>query len=39
MLEVLHFVFSGFWIWLGTVFLVATFGTTLGRVIAAARSK
>ena len=39
MIEVLQFVFSGFWVWLGVVILVATFGTSCAAVILAARGK
>jgi len=35
MLEIFHFIFSSFWIWLGTVILIATIATA----IAAARGK
>lgn len=27
MLEVLQFIFSSFWVWLGTVILIAAFGS------------
>lgn len=39
MIEVLRFVFSSFWVWLGCVILVATFGTAIAGVILAARGK
>ena len=37
MLEVMQFVFSNFWIWLGTVVLVAAFGSSAASIILAAR--
>ena len=39
MLEVLYFIFSGFWIWAGSVVLVATLGTAIAGVILAVRGK
>lgn len=33
MLEVLKFIFSSFWIWLGTVVLVLSVGVALNNVI------
>ena len=30
MLEILQFIFSGFWVWLGTVILILVVGTALG---------
>jgi len=39
MLEVLQFVFSGFWIWLGTVIIIGTFGTACAAILLAARGK
>lgn len=37
MLEILKFVFSSFWIWLGTMFLICAIGTALNAVIVAFR--
>ena len=39
MIEILHFIFSSFWIWLGSVILVATLGTSIASVILACRGK
>lgn len=39
MLEVLQFVFSSFWHWLGTVILILAIGTALNAVIVAFRGK
>jgi hypothetical protein len=39
MLEVLQFIFSGFWIWLGTVGLVCALGSALADIIQAARGE
>lgn len=39
MLEVLQYIFSSFYIWLGTVILVAAFGATAASVIDAARGR
>jgi hypothetical protein len=33
MMEVLQFVFSDFWVWLGTVVLVATLGQSIAAVL------
>lgn len=33
MLEILQYIFSSFWIWLGTVILVATIGEALGSAV------
>lgn len=33
MLEALQFIFSSFWIWLGTVFLIAVLGAAIGSVL------
>jgi hypothetical protein len=38
-LEILHFIFSSFWIWLGTVLLIGAFGTAIGGAIAAFRGR
>jgi hypothetical protein len=35
MLEVLQFIFSGFWIWLGTLMLVGTIGAAVARIVLA----
>lgn len=37
MLEVLQFIFSGFWVWLGTMILVAAFVSVVASIILAAR--
>lgn len=37
MLEVLQFIFSSFWVWLGTIVLVATFGATLANALMSLR--
>lgn len=39
MLEVLQFVFSSFWIWLGTVILIGAFGGAIARVVLGVRGK
>lgn len=39
MLEVLKFIFSNFWIWLGTVILVGAFGSAVGTILSAARRR
>lgn len=39
MLEILKFIFSSFWIWAGTVFLIAVLGTSFAGIIEAIRSK
>jgi hypothetical protein len=33
MIEVLQFIFSSFWVWIGTVFLIATIGTSIAGII------
>ena len=33
MLEILEFIFSSFWVWLGTVFLVLLIAGTFGDVL------
>lgn len=38
-MEVLRFIFSSFWIWLGMVILVGSFGGAIASVILAARGK
>jgi len=35
MLEILQFIFSSFWVWLGTVILLSVFGGSLAAVLAA----
>lgn len=37
MLEVLQFIFGGFWTWLGTVVLLAAFGSGVASIILAVR--
>lgn len=37
MLDVLQFIFSGFWVWLGTVILLAAFGSGVASIILAVR--
>ena len=37
MLEILHFIFSSFWVWLGTVVLVSAVASWLGVLIQFAR--
>jgi len=39
MLEVLQFVFSSFWIWLGTVILVSVLGSMVCNTVYALREK
>jgi hypothetical protein len=39
MLEVLQFVLSGFWIWLGTMFLIGAIGSVVAGAIYAIRNK
>lgn len=39
MLEVLQFIFSGFWIWLGTAILIGTAGQSIAAVILALRGR
>lgn len=34
MLEILQFIFSSFWVWLGTVFLVAVTAESISKWIA-----
>jgi hypothetical protein len=38
MLEILHFIFSSFWIWAGTVILVAIIADATVSMISAVRS-
>lgn len=37
MLEVLQFIFSGFWVFAGTIILVATIGEAFAKTVAALR--
>ena len=37
MIDVLKFIFSDFWIWLGTVVLVGVFGSAVASVLLAVR--
>lgn len=39
MLEILKFIFSSFWIWLGTVILILSIGVALNNIIVAFRGK
>lgn len=39
MLEILKFIFSGFWIWAGTVVLIGAIGASVGRIIYAMRGR
>lgn len=39
MLEILQFIFSGFWIWFGTVILIAAIGTSIATIILAIKGK
>lgn len=39
MLEILNFIFSSFWIWIGTVILIAVIGVTVNTIIVAFRGK
>lgn len=39
MLEILQFIFSDFWIWLGTVILIAAAGQSFGAVVTGLRRK
>jgi len=39
MLELLKFIFSSFWIWLGTVILILAIGVSINAVIVAFRGK
>jgi hypothetical protein len=39
MLEVLQFVFSSFWHWLGTVIILAVIGSMIAAAFAAARGR
>jgi hypothetical protein len=39
MMEILQFIFSSFWVWAGSVILIATFGTSLAGMILAVRGK
>ena len=37
MLEALQFIFSGFWVWLGSLLLLCAFGQAMAAVICALR--
>lgn len=37
MMDALHFIFSSFWVWSGTVILVFTAGVSIGIVIESVR--
>ncbi len=39
MLEILKFIFSSFWIWLGTLMLVAVIGQAIAAAVLALRGK
>ena len=39
MLEVLQFIFSGFWVFIGTLVLISCMGFALARVILAFKGK
>lgn len=39
MLELWQFIFSSFWIWLGTVILIGTLGSVTGGLIAALKRR
>ena len=39
MLEVMQFIFSSFWVWLGTIFLISAMTTVLAKFITLARGK
>lgn len=39
MIEILKFIFSDFWIWLGTLFLIGAFGASIGSVVGAMRGR
>jgi len=39
MIEILQFIFSSFWIWIGTVILILSIGTALNSIIVAFRGK
>jgi len=39
MLEILKYIFSSFWIWLGTMYLICAIGTALNAIIVALRGK
>lgn len=38
MIEILQFIFSSFWIWLGTVVLIAALGSAVAGIIGGMRS-
>lgn len=37
MLEVLTFILSGFWIWLGTIILIAVIGSSASNIVRSIR--
>lgn len=39
MLEVLQFIFSSFWIWVGAVILIGAIGVSFARVLYAIRGR
>lgn len=39
MLEVLTFIFSGFWTWLGTVILIGAIGSSASSIVRAIRGR
>lgn len=39
MLEVLNFVFSSFWVWLGSVILMVSFGSGVASILLALRGR
>lgn len=39
MLELLRFIFSSFWIWLGTVILILSTGSAMNAIIVGFRGK
>lgn len=39
MIEVLQFIFSSFWTWLGSLLLVGAFGSVIAGVLLAAQGK
>jgi hypothetical protein len=39
MLEILKFIFSNFWIWLGTVILIGILGEAIATIVVALQKK
>ena len=39
MLSILHFTFSSFWIWIGTILLIATVGWSINAILLGIRGK